>query len=65
MTYYYTLGKIPHKRHTVFKKGDGTLHHEEVMGIHGFAGIHRVPAPRTWAGRSVATGEIPARLCHI
>jgi homogentisate 1,2-dioxygenase len=39
MTYYYTLGKLPHKRHTQFRKADGSLHHEEVMGIHGFAGI--------------------------
>ena len=39
MTYYYKLGKIPHKRHTQFRQPDGSLYHEEVMGIHGFAGI--------------------------
>ncbi len=42
MTYYYKLGKIPHKRHTQFRKADGSLHHEEVMGIHGFAGIQSI-----------------------
>ncbi|MCB0243377.1 MAG: homogentisate 1,2-dioxygenase [Anaerolineae bacterium] len=42
MTYYYRLGDLPHKRHTQFRKSDGTLHHEEVMGIHGFAGIQSI-----------------------
>ncbi|HEY9619054.1 MAG TPA: homogentisate 1,2-dioxygenase [Crinalium sp.] len=39
MTYYYTLGTIPHKRHTQFRKPDGSLYHEELMGVHGFSGI--------------------------
>jgi homogentisate 1,2-dioxygenase len=38
MSYYYKLGTIPHKRHTQFRKADGSLHHEELMGIHGFTG---------------------------
>ena len=42
MSYYYTLGTIPHKRHTQFRKPDGSLYHEEVMGIHGFAGIQSI-----------------------
>ena len=42
MTYYAKMGEIPHKRHTQFRKADGTLHHEEVMGIHGFAGIQSI-----------------------
>jgi homogentisate 1,2-dioxygenase len=42
MTYYYKLGEIPHKRHTQFRQGDGALYHEEVMGIHGFAGIQSI-----------------------
>ncbi len=42
MTYYHTLGNIPRKRHTQFRKADGSLHHEEVMGIHGFAGIQSI-----------------------
>ncbi len=42
MTYYYKLGNIPHKRHTQFRQADGSLYHEEVMGIHGFAGIQSV-----------------------
>jgi homogentisate 1,2-dioxygenase len=51
MTYYYKLGEIPHKRHTQFRQPDGSLFHEEVMGIHGFAGIqsilyHKYPPTR-------------------
>jgi homogentisate 1,2-dioxygenase len=42
MTYYYKLGEVPKKRHTQFRKADGSLHHEEVMGIHGFAGIQSI-----------------------
>lgn len=42
MTYYYKLGTIPHKRHTQFRQPDGSLYHEEVMGVHGFAGIQSI-----------------------
>lgn len=42
MTYYYELGEIPPKRHTQFRQADGSLYHEEVMGIHGFAGIQSI-----------------------
>jgi len=42
MTYYYKLGQIPHKRHTQFRHSDGSLHHEELMGIHGFDGIQSI-----------------------
>lgn len=42
MTYYYKLGEVPHKRHTQFRQPDGSLYHEEVMGIHGFAGIQSI-----------------------
>ena len=42
MTYYYKLGRIPHKRHVQFRQADGSLYHEELMGIHGFAGIQSI-----------------------
>ncbi len=38
MAYYYRLGDVPHKRHTQFRKADGSLHHEELMGLAGFSG---------------------------
>ena len=39
MPRYHTLGKIPHKRHTVFRKKDGNIHHEELFGTIGFDGM--------------------------
>lgn len=42
MTFYYKLGNVPPKRHTQFRQPDGSLYHEEVMGIHGFAGIQSI-----------------------
>ena len=39
MSYYYQMGQVPPKRHTQFRQPDGSLYHEEVMGIHGFSGI--------------------------
>jgi homogentisate 1,2-dioxygenase len=42
MTYYHRLGEVPHKRHTQFRKPDGSLYHEEVMGVHGFAGAQSI-----------------------
>jgi homogentisate 1,2-dioxygenase len=39
MTYYYKLGKIPHKRHIQFRQPNGSLYHEELMGVRGFSGV--------------------------
>ncbi|MBK6525797.1 MAG: homogentisate 1,2-dioxygenase [Crocinitomicaceae bacterium] len=39
MPRYHTLGKIPHKRHTVFRKEDGSLYHEQLFGTVGFDGM--------------------------
>lgn len=38
MSYYFKLGQLPHTRHTQFRQADGSLYHEELMGIHGFTG---------------------------
>ena len=38
MTYYYQLGQIPPKRHTQFHQSDGSLFHEELIGLQGFSG---------------------------
>lgn len=42
MTHYLKLGSVPQKRHVQFRQPDGSLYHEEVMGIHGFAGIQSI-----------------------
>ena len=39
MSRYHKLGKIPHKRHTTFRKEDGSLYQEELFGTAGFAGM--------------------------
>lgn len=39
MPLYHSLGKIPHKRHTQFRKPDGNLYYEELFGTVGFAGM--------------------------
>ncbi|HEX7123539.1 MAG TPA: homogentisate 1,2-dioxygenase, partial [Gemmatimonadaceae bacterium] len=38
MPIYHTLGSLPRKRHTVFRKPDGGLYAEELMGHEGFIG---------------------------
>ncbi len=38
MPFYHRLGEIPHKRHTQFRKPDGSLFSEQVMGTKGFSG---------------------------
>ncbi|GAB4577894.1 MAG: homogentisate 1,2-dioxygenase [Anaerolineales bacterium] len=42
MPFYHKLGQIPHKRHTQFRKPDGNLYREEVMGLEGFSGIQSI-----------------------
>ncbi|MFB6257994.1 MAG: homogentisate 1,2-dioxygenase [Flavobacteriales bacterium] len=39
MLFYHRLGKIPHKRHTIFRKPDGALHYEQLFGTEGFSGV--------------------------
>ena len=73
MSYYVKRGNVPHKRHTQFRQPDGSLYHEEVMGIHGFAGIqsllyHLRPPTRIErilsAGADEARYERPGALRH-
>ncbi len=35
--HYYSLGQIPPKRHTQFRKEDGSLYHEELFSTEGFS----------------------------
>ena len=37
MPYYHKLGKIPHKRHTVFRKPDGGIYSEQLVSTEGFS----------------------------
>lgn len=40
MPVYHTLGQIPRKRHTVFRKPDGDLYAEELVSTQGFSGMY-------------------------
>lgn len=40
MAFYYKLGQIPRKRHTQFRKPDGTLYAEELISTEGFNSLY-------------------------
>ena len=40
--HYYSLGKIPHKRHIQFRKEDGSLYHEELFSTEGFSHVYSI-----------------------
>ncbi len=42
MPIYHQLGKIPHKRHTTFKKPDGGYYYEQLFGTIGFDGMSSI-----------------------
>src|ERR687889_1657132 len=37
MAHYTSLGSIPHKRHTQFRKPDGSLYSEQLFSTEGFS----------------------------
>src|SRR5437764_11613642 len=37
MPFYHKSGKIPHKRHTQFRKPDGNLYSEQLFSTEGFS----------------------------
>lgn len=37
MPHYYSVGTIPHKRHTQFRQADGTLYSEQLFSTEGFS----------------------------
>ncbi len=39
MPFYHKLGKIPPKRHTIFRKPNGDLYYEQLFGTIGFDGM--------------------------
>ncbi|MBA3559436.1 MAG: homogentisate 1,2-dioxygenase [Gemmatimonadaceae bacterium] len=51
MPIYHTLGRIPRKRHTAFRKPDGGIYAEQLMGHEGFTGtsslLYHIHPPTT------------------
>lgn len=39
MPFYRKLGKVPHKRHTTFKKPEDGFYYEQLFGTEGFSGM--------------------------
>src|SRR6201996_8271406 len=37
MPHYYSLGTVPHKRHTQFRREDGNLYSEQLFSTEGFS----------------------------
>lgn len=42
MPFYHKLGQIPHKRHVQFRKPNGKLYREELMGLEGFSSLQSI-----------------------
>ncbi len=42
MPFYHKLGELPHKRHVQFRKSDGGLYREELMGLEGFSSLQSI-----------------------
>lgn len=40
--FYRHMGELPHKRHVQFRKKDGALYREQVMGTKGFSGTQSI-----------------------
>jgi homogentisate 1,2-dioxygenase len=65
MPIYHTMGSIPKKRHTVFRRPDGGLYAEELMGHEGFVGTssllyHTHPPTTVVRARKVAEVRLEA-----
>lgn len=71
MPFYHKLGEIPHKRHTQFRKPDGSLYSEQLFGTIGFDGMysniyhHHRPTQVTNIGKSYSVAPKIAKANHI
>ena len=68
MPFYHKLGTVPDKRHTQFRKEDGSLHHEQLFGTIGFVGmssllyhLHRPSMVKRWANHAMSNPKLPSK----
>jgi homogentisate 1,2-dioxygenase len=63
MPHYHTLGKIPHKRHTQFRKPDGKLYSEQLFSTEGFSNdyslLYHTHPPTTIIGTDESIDMMP------
>ncbi len=55
--HYHSLGQIPHKRHTQFRKPDGSLYHEELFSTEGFSNAYSLLYHCNAPTQIIQTGE--------
>jgi homogentisate 1,2-dioxygenase len=71
MPIYHTLGKIPAKRHTVFRKPDGNLYAEELVSTEGFSSLYSLvyhcypPTLVKQLGEAYSVEPVIARAKHL
>lgn len=58
MPHYHSLGKIPRKRHTQFRKPDGGLYSEQLVSTEGFSDLYSLTY-HTWEPTRVLKIEEP------
>ncbi len=67
MTSYHALGQLPPKRHTQFRKPDGSLYAEELFGAEGFSGCFSLlyhKHPPTRVTRVARHSSLPVEEWH-
>jgi homogentisate 1,2-dioxygenase len=57
MAHYHTLGSIPHKRHTQFRKPDGELYSEQLFSTEGFSNDYSILYHNHPPTEIIKTGE--------
>lgn len=57
MPFYHQMGKIPAKRHIVYRQENGSLYHEELVGTQGFSGLSSLVYHLHPPTRVLRTGE--------
>jgi homogentisate 1,2-dioxygenase len=71
MPIYHSLGQIPHKRHTVFRKPNGQLYAEELVSTEGFSSLYSLvyhvypPTIVKEVGQPYSVEPIIAREKHL
>lgn len=61
MPHYHTLGTIPHKRHTQFRKPDGTLYSEQLFSTEGFSNDYSL-LYHTWPPTQIIHTDEPINV---
>ena len=61
MPHYHTLGSIPHKRHTQFRKPDGSLYSEQLFSTEGFSNDYSL-LYHTWPPTQIIHTDEPVNV---